>query len=277
MPPQPLKPSQPFTDKRTYIPPRVQQALDRHAEQSMPAAPKPVPGPQPPPAPPPAPLYPPDQAASAAGPLYPGVQPSAAAGPSQEYNFITNPEKPAKRAWLPGGNSLPQRALLAAGGLLVLVIIFVIAKSLLGGGGSNLTPFVGVAQDQQELIHLATNASQQTNLIVNNKNFVATAQLSLTSSQAAIGKYLSVNGQKVNLKTLNLKLSASLDTQLTNAAAATTYDQTFQEITKAKLTAYLSDLRQAYKQTKGKNGRALLNDSYNQAQLLLTQLNAPPQ
>lgn len=169
------------------------------------------------------------------------------------------------------------RALLAAGGLLVLVIIFVIIKSLFGGGGSNLTLFVGVAQDQQELIHLATNASQEKSLTANDQNFAATAQLSLASSQAAIIKYLSVNGQKVNLKTVNLKLSASLDAQLTNAAAATIYDQTFQQITKTKLTAYLSDLQQTYKQTKGKNGRALLSDDYNQAQLLLAQLNAPPQ
>lgn len=219
---------------------------------------------QPPPAPPPAPLY-------------PGAQVSPPAQLSQEYSFITNPEKPAKQPLLPSGNSLPQRALLATGGLLALVIIFVIIKSLLGGGGSNLTSFVGVAQDQQELMHLATNASQQKSLTVNDQNFAATSQLSLASSQATIVKYLSTNGHKVNLKTLNLKLSLSLDNQLVNAAAATTYDQTFQEITKTKLTAYLSDLQQTYKQTKGKNGRALLNDDYNQAQLLLTQLNSPAQ
>ncbi len=242
------------------------QAVPSPGQTFSPASPPgPAPGP-PPPAPPPAPLY-------------PGSQAPLPAQPSQEYNFITSPEKSAKRQWqLPGGNSLLQRVLLGAGGLLVLIIIFVIVKSLLGGGNNAvLTSFVGVAQDQQELIHLATNASLQTNLTVNNRNFVATAQLSLTSSQTAVGKYLSTGGHKVSLKTLNLKISTSLDTQLTNAAAATTYDQTFQEITKSKLTAYISDLQQTYKQTKGKTGRTLLNDDYNQAQLLLTQLNAPPQ
>lgn len=218
--------------------------------------------PQPPPAPPPAPLYPPNQ-------------PQPTAEPTEEYDFIVNPEKPAKRLRLPGGNSLLTRTLLAGGGLLVLVIIFVIIKSLLGGGNSTFTAFVGVAQDQQELIHLSTNAGQQTNITTGNMNFAATAQLSLASSQAALGKYLSTSGHKVSLKTLNLKVSASLDNQLVNAATAATYDQTFQQIAKTKLTAYMNDLQQTYKLTRGKNGRALLNDDYNQAQLLMIQLNAP--
>jgi hypothetical protein len=241
------------------------QAVSSPGQTFSPTSPpEPTPGP-PPPAPPPAPLY-------------PGSQAPVPVQSSQEYNFITSPEKPAKLQWqLPGGNSMATRALMAAGGLLVLIIIFVIIKGLFSGGGSNLTLFVGVAQDQQELIHLATNASQQKGITVNNQNFAATTQLSLASSQAAIVKYLSANSRKVNPKTLNLKLSTSLDNQLVNAAAATTYDQTFQEITKTKLTAYLSDLQQTYKQTKGKNGRVLLSDDYNQAQLLLTQLNAPPQ
>lgn len=165
---------------------------------------------------------------------------------------------------------------MAAGGLLVLIIIFVIIKSLFGGSGSTLTAFVGIAQDQQELIHLATNASNQTNLTVGNMNFAATAQLSLASSQAAIGKYLATGGHKVNAKTLDLKISTSLDSQLTNAATAATYDQTFEQIVTTKLTAYMHDLSQTYKLTKGSKGRALLNDDYHQAQLLLTQLNAPP-
>jgi hypothetical protein len=270
MPPKPLKPSQSFSDKRTYIPPRVQQALDRHAAEQPAQFPpqvqpsEPALSPDPPPAPPPAPLYPPDQA-----------QPQA--GPTKEYEFIVNPEKPVRRLWqLPGGNSLLIRALLVGGGLLVLIIIFVVVKNLLGSGSNaTFTAFVGIAQDQQELIHLTSNTSQQTNITTSNKNFAATAQLALGSSQAALGKYLATNGHKVNAKTLNLKVSASLDNQLVNAATAATYDQTFQQIAKTKLTAYMNDLQQTYKLTKGKNGRALLNDDYNQAQLLMIQLDAP--
>jgi hypothetical protein len=134
-----------------------------------------------------------------------------------------------------------------------------------------------VAQDQHELIHLATNASQQQGITTTDQNFAATAQLSLTSAQSVTVKYLVANGNKISLKVLSLKVSTATDAQLTAAAAATTYDQTFQAIMKAKLTTYVSSLQQTYKQTTGKNGRALLNNDYNQAQLLLTQLNAPGQ
>jgi hypothetical protein len=42
-----------------------------------------------------------------------------------------------------------------------------------------------------------------------------------------------------------------------------------------KVTAYISDLKQTYNQTSGKNGHVLLKSDYAQAQLLLAQLNAP--
>lgn len=165
------------------------------------------------------------------------------------------------------------RAVYIAGGLLVLLVIFIIIKGLFGGG-SNLTPYDTVAEDQQELIHLVVNASQQTNTTVADQNFAATAQLSLTSSLADTVKYLANNGQKISTKILDSKVSTATDTQLVNAASAGTYDQTFQQVMQGKLTAYISDLQQAYRQTSGKNGHALLSDEYKQAQLLLTQLNA---
>jgi len=190
------------------------------------------------------------------------------------YDFITNPEKPDKHLSLnlPGGGSTAMRALYAAGGLLVLLIIFVIIKGLFGGN-NNFTAFVGVAQDQQELIHLVTGASRQTNITAADQNFAATAQLSLTSSRSALISYLTDNGQKVSTKVIDLKVSSATDSQLVNAVSAGTYDQTFQQIMKGQLTTYLSDLKQAYRQTSGKRGRALLNDDYNQAQLLSKQLN----
>jgi hypothetical protein len=253
---------------------------------AAPPAPQPVPPAAPgstvyPVAPPqPQPLPPPGQPAApdpAQAPMYPGGQPQPVVSQSQPYDFITNPEQPSSRRALPslpGISPTAMRAALIAGGLVALLILFIVIKGLLSGGG-NLPSFVSVAQDQQELIHLATNASQQHGTTTGNQNFAATASLSLTSSQAAIVQYLAANGQKVNAKVLGLKISAATDSQLTAAAAATTYDQTFQQIMKTDLTAYLSRLQQTYKQTTGGKGRALLSDDYKQAQLLLTQLNAP--
>lgn len=206
------------------------------------------------------------------------AEPAAAPSPQGNYDFIMNPQKPARRpllSKLPAGSSLPARIAYIFGGLLILLIIFIFVKGLFGG--SNFTSFVGIVQDQQEMIHLAASASQQQNLTVGDQNFAATAKLSLSSSQSAIIKYLVGNGQKLNTKTLNLKVSAATDQQLQNSLAAATYDQTFQQIMNGKLKAYVSDLKQTYTQTTGKNGRALLNDDYKQAQLLLTQLNSVSQ
>lgn len=153
----------------------------------------------------------------------------------------------------------------------MLLIVFNIIKGQVGK--SNFTPYVGIAQEQQEMIHLVTNAGQQTNLSAATQNFAATAQLSLTSSRDATAQYLANNHQKINAKVINLKVSTAVDDQLTNAATAGTYDQSFQTIMKSRLTTYVSDLKQTYQQTKGQRGHALLNDDYNQAQLLLIQLN----
>jgi len=252
----------PHLPRQDHFHPSEQQLPDQPA---APITPEPNPYPTEPQQPisgSPAPSYP-------ATPLQPPVS------PTQAYDFITNPDQPARpRLTLPGGNSPAIRAAFAAGGLLVLLILVIIVKGLFSGS-SNLTLFVGIIQDQQELIHLATEGSQQQGITTGNQNFAATTVLSLTSAQASIAKYLSNNGQKIDPKVINLKVSATTDAQLTTAAAATTYDQTFQEIMNTKVTAYISDLKQTYNQTSGKNGHALLKSDYAQAQLLLAQLNAP--
>jgi hypothetical protein len=206
-------------------------------------------------------------------PATPPEQPAAPAPQGSNYDFITSPEQPKRRLSLPGGDSKLKKVLFAAGGLLVLMIIFVVLKGVLAGS-SNLPLFVGIAEDQQELIHLVTNAKQQPDLSSDNQNFVATAQLSLSSSQSDLLKYLAANHKKVVPKQLGLKISTATDEQLTAAASAETYNQTFKDVMKTKLTGYSNNLKQAYRQTTGKKGRAQLSADYDQAQLLLTQLNS---
>jgi len=219
----------------------------------------------------------PDPLAPASHSFQPAQPPQQAApntAQPQPYDFIMNPEQPKQhKASLPGGNSAAMRAVFIAGGLLVLLIVFTVIKGLLGGS-SNLDSFVAVAQDQQELIHLATNADQQPDLSTTNKNFTATAELSLGSAQSQLIKYLSTNGTKVTAKQLALKISSQTDARLTTSAAATTYNQTFKEIVNDKLTTYVTDLQQTYNHTSGNKGKALLSDQYQQAQLLITQLNS---
>jgi hypothetical protein len=204
----------------------------------------------------------------------PAQMPGQPAAPADPYTFITEPAAPKQGFRLPGGGSLVMRAAFAAGGLLVLIILFSVIKNLVVGP-SKFTAFLPVAQDQQQIAHLTKAASQQQSLPVTTENFIATAQLTVPSNQSGLLQYLANNHYKVNPKSLVLKVNPSLDTQLTAAAANTTYDETFRTIMAAQLNTYINDLKHTYAQTTGTKGRALLSSDYDQAQLLLTQLQQP--
>lgn len=197
--------------------------------------------------------------------------------PEQPYDFIMNSGQPAPKSPLPGlspGASLPQKILMGLGALLVLVIVAAIVRSVFFSNDSNFTGYMSVVQDQQQLIQLLQPKDQiQTDALANaNQAFVSTASLSLTSSQRDLMKYLAANGQKIDAKQLNLKIDPQNNQKLAAAATAGTYNQTFKEVMQAELTQYMNSLTQAYNTSTGKNGRALLDSQYGQADLLLKQL-----
>jgi hypothetical protein len=203
-------------------------------------------------------------------PPQPSQQPTP---PQHDYSFITDPSKPPRKRLLPGSGSLLGRVIVVSVGLLLLIIVFVVIKGLLSGGSAS-PAFVGIAQDQQELIHLATAAGEESGLNETNKNFAVTTQLSLTSAQTDLLTYLSKNGTKVKEKQLALKISATTDQQLSAAATSNTYNETFNTIMQTKLTEYQKDLQQVYdNKATGKNGKELLSKDYAAANLLLKQLN----
>jgi hypothetical protein len=210
-------------------------------------------------------------------PNSPYQQPAPAPQPNG-YDFITNPGPAPKRGpnLLPSNASAPLRIAIVVGGLLVLLIIFLIIKGMLSGGG-NTPALISVAQEQQEIIHLTTNATSnsQTGLSTTNQNFAVTAQASLTSDQRQLITYLANNGHKVKDKTLGLKINASLDQELQTAATNSTYDNTFKQTMQTQLSEYQQALQAAYKQTTGPKGRVLLTNQFNASKLLLQQLNTP--
>jgi hypothetical protein len=194
--------------------------------------------------------------------------------PNHPYEFILNPQQPAPRLGLLGGDRKIIRTGFIVGGVLLLLIILSLLKGALTSG-PNFQPFVSVVQDQQELTHIMSGAVQQQDLSTVNQNFAYTAQASLSSSRIDMIDYLAKNKLKVSQKTLNLKVSPATDQKLTDALASATYNQTFHDISQAQLNAYINHLSAAYNLTTGPRGRALLRDDYSQAQLLLKLLNAP--
>ncbi len=189
------------------------------------------------------------------------------------YDFIMDPGSVrAKKFGLPGLSPKLFRLSVALFGLLLLLIIFSVVKSVLSGG-SNLPQLTTVMQDQQELLHITSPAILPHDISGNNSTFSATTQLTMSSSYTQLQTYLAANHIKVNPKLLNLKISSSTDQALTTAEAAGTYNQTFNQVAQSDLNGYLNDLGTAYNVTKGLKGRALLTSDYNQAKLLLVQLN----
>ena len=195
------------------------------------------------------------------------------APPSNDYAFITNPGTPSYKKPLPGSGSPITRALIVLGGLLVLIIIFIALKGVLSSGSSGPL-YIGVAQDQQAMIHITDNASMEPSLSGPNKNFAITADLSLISDQSKTVSYIQASGIKLDGKNINLKVSLPLDTQLTNAAAASNYNAVFDQIMQTKLNNYDQALQQAFDKTPGPKGRALLKSENSNVQLLLKQLAA---
>jgi hypothetical protein len=193
------------------------------------------------------------------------------------YDFIVGHNQAAKQPLslpkLPGTNSLLTKLLMALGAFILLIIVVSVGKSLFSGP-TNVPALTTVAQDQIELMHIATNAAQEPDISSDNTTFIATLQLSVTSSNSQLINYMSVNGHKVGQKELNLKISNTTDQDLTTAETAGTYNQTFDQIATTQINTYLSDLNSAYNLTKGPKGRALLTSDFNQAKLLLTQINA---
>jgi hypothetical protein len=202
-------------------------------------------------------------------PSYGAPQPPVA---QPNYDFIVNPQPALRKIPLAGGSML-SRILVVGVGLIVLIIAFSIIKGLVSGGG-NSAALLHVAQDQQAILHLTTAAAQQQGISGTNLNFAVTSNLVITSEKSQLLSYVTKQHQKISQKQLILKVKSSLDTQLTNAAAASTYDLTFQDIMKSQLADYQSALKFAYKQTTGVNGRKLLTADYNSAVLLTQQLSA---
>ncbi len=188
---------------------------------------------------------------------------------TNHYDFLYAP--PPKRRIFSNQTSFKQRLLFVVGGGVGLIIIAIIFFSLIGGSSSGSTSgLLALAQQQTEMIRVATEAepqvSQQTT-----KNFAATTTLVLTSDTRQLQAYMSKNGQKVTAKELSAKQSATTDSDLASALQNGDYDVIFLEIMSDELTQYTTTLKITYNADNSGNLRLLLQDMYHSANLLTTQ------
>jgi hypothetical protein len=192
--------------------------------------------------------------------------------PQPDYGFITNAGPPPKKlSLLPSGSSTMQRALIALGGLVILVIIIVIFVSILTGGKNINASLTSLAARQNELVRIATLGTQQASS-QDAKNFAISAQLSLGSDQQQLISYIASQGHKVGTKELAADQDTKTDSQLNTAAAASTFDTTFSTIMQNELTSYTQELKTTFAKATKQNAKVLLNQEYQNAQLLLKQV-----
>lgn len=200
------------------------------------------------------------------------MQPQQPYSPTPNYDFIMSPAPPPKKSLvpLPTSGSMLQRIAIVAGGFVILLIIIIVFASLLKSGGNN-APLVSIAQQQNELIRVATLGTQQAT-DQSAKNFAQSTELSLITEQQQLLSYLKTNGTKVSPKQLALTKNTQTDTQLSAAQAASTFDSTFEDVMHTQLTAYTQALKTTFAKTTGPKGRQLLSNDYSATNLLLQQL-----
>jgi hypothetical protein len=201
----------------------------------------------------------------------PNYQPDPGTTPSQpqpDYSFIMNPDKPPRKPLFPGGRSVIGRLALVLIGLFIILIVFVVIRGFFSNN-TNMEMFVSLAQKQQEIIHLTTNAAEQDDLPETTRNFVVTAQLSLSSTQKELLTYMDSNGSGINTKLLNQTVNAGLDEELAAAVSNSSYDRVFREILKEQLVDYQQALERTFDNTDGPNGQKILEDAFQESELLL--------
>jgi hypothetical protein len=184
---------------------------------------------------------------------------------NSSYDFFMKTEKP-KRSIEP--TSTKGRIIVVVSGVVALIVIALIASAALSGGGSTDSD-LKVAQDQTELVRLSTAASTSATSTAT-KQFALTTQLSISSAKTDLLALLASNGIKYGTKQLSLTASTTTDIQLSTAAAASLFDQTYQSVMKTQLQRYSVDIKAAFPGA-GPKLRSLLNSDSKQAQLLLTQ------
>lgn len=198
----------------------------------------------------------------------PGETPPSNTG---QYDFIVNGSSHASSGLFSANASLKTRILVVAiGSGLLLIAALLFAAIISRAGGINSSDLVGVAQRQMELARISqapvTGADTQAT-----QDFAATMMLSLISEQQVILHFLAQNGTSVNGQVLQARQSSLTDKTLKNAQTSGTYDQTYISIAREQLQSYVQALKTAYHNAPTKAEQQLLQDTYDQAQLLITQ------
>lgn len=149
------------------------------------------------------------------------------------------------------------------------MIVGIVVSSLLPKGTSSEN-LLGIAQQQQEIVRIATLCEQQATSEAT-KGFCYTTELSVNSSQSKLTSYMTSKGIKVDVKQLALKKDPATDKTLEAAKATSTFDSALQKVLTVELESYLSDVQTAYKSTKSQKLKEVLRLNFDSGKVLYDQ------
>ena len=192
-----------------------------------------------------------------------------------QYDFIVNPVKPPKRSFvsaLTDGNPIVSIVIVITVVIVALIFFIIINSSL--NKNTNLPKLTVVAQQQNELIRVATLATSNTTQgLQPTKDFSQNCLLSITTEQQRLISFLATQGTKLSTRELSLSKNSATDTSITNSIASGNFDSTFKGTMNTELTSYESAIKSASSTATTATEKQLLKDDYSATQLLLQQLN----
>ncbi len=183
------------------------------------------------------------------------------------YDFIMNSGQKSRRGF--GGGSMTQRIVIVVIGLVLLLIAAIVAFAVITSSSSgSVENLVKLAQQQTEIARVAAIGVEQASSN-DTKNLAITTQLSMQSGATDTVALLKKSGHKVNDNTLALLQNSHTDEQLDQAAANSSFDDTFTKIIKAQLSNYRVALQNDSKTATKLSEKQLLQQSFNSVTILI--------
>jgi hypothetical protein len=191
--------------------------------------------------------------------------------PQPNYDFIMNPDKPAKAPLIGGGKGDPFifKLLFIIGGTVIVMIVLALLVNVVFGSKTNVESFVTLTESEQEIVRISGQSREA--IDQNVLNAAINTKLTVKSHQQKWLAFLKLHRREVKPEELNLKKDTTTDTRLKNAVQTSTFDATYSSIMRTQLTAYAKSLRTTYNGTTDKLQRELLSKHYDDVQLLLKQ------
>lgn len=201
--------------------------------------------------------------------MYPDQSP--APKPENNYDFILNPKQPQKRGLFGKLNGDPFITKIAfiVGGAVILMVVLALVVNFFFGSKSNTDSIVSVAQNEQEIVRLSALGKDASSQQI--KNAAINTAVSIKSQQNEWLAFLNKHNREVKLDELNFEKDDSTDKRLKNAEQTSTFDVTYSTVMRSMLETYATSLKTVYDASSNQQERSILNDHYNEAQLLLEQ------